>query len=138
MADVTVTAAKVGRVFPNNDECFSVKLGATTTAGQVLNLDTDGTYGLADANGSGNELQPRVVALEGGAAGAWVTAMKRGWLEGYTVSALNADAALYLSNTAGAFSTTAGGTTAVCGRVVLGPDSTLIVYVDFDWTTIWS
>lgn len=138
MADITVTAAQVGRVYPNDDEVFPGKLGATTTAGQVLNLDTDGTFGIADANGSGNELQPRCIALEGGAAGAWVPMMKRGWLEGFDVSSQNYDAALYSSNTAGALADSAGGTTAVCGRVVLGPDSTKLIYVDFAWTTIWS
>ena len=138
MADIVVTAAKVGRVHPDKDEVFPVKLGATTTAGQVLNQDTDGTFGLADANGSGNELQPRCIALEGGAAGSWVPAMKRGWLDGYTVSSLNGDALLYLSNTAGALADAAGGTTAICGLVILTSNSTKVVYVDFDWTVIWA
>ena len=138
MTAIVVTAAKVGRVQPDKDEVFPVKLGATTTAGQVLNQDTDGTFGIADANGSGNELQPRVIALKGGAAGQWVPAMKRGWLEGYAVSALDGDAILYLSNTAGDLDDAAGGTTAICGRVALAPDSTKVVYVDFDWTVVWS
>jgi hypothetical protein len=128
----------VGRVYPDKDEVFPVKLGATTTAGQVLNLDTDGTYGIADADGSANELQPRVVALEGGAAGSWVPGMKRGWLYGYTVSSLNGDAILYLSDVAGAFDTATGSTEARCGRVVLTPNNTKVVYVDFDWTVIWA
>lgn len=138
MADITVTAAKVGRIYPDKDEVFPIKLGETVTAGQVLNLDTAGTYGIADANGSGNELQPRVVALEGGAAGAWVPGMKRGWLNGYTVSSADADIPLYLSNTAGALSDSAGGTTAICGRVVLAPNGEKVVYVDFDWTVVWA
>lgn len=138
MTDITVTAAKVSRIYPNADEVHAVKLGETVTAGQVLNIDTDGTMGLADANGSGNELQPRYIALEGGAAGAVIPAMKRGWLEGYTVSSLNGDALLYLSNTAGALADAAGGTTAVCGRVVMLPNGTKVTYVDFDWTVIWS
>jgi hypothetical protein len=138
MADITVTAAQVGRIHPDKDEVFPIKLGETVTAGQVLNQDTDGTYGIADANGSGNELQPRVVALEGGAAGQWVPGMKRGWLNGYTVSSANADIPLYLSNTAGALADSAGGTTAICGRVALAPNGTKVVYVDFDWTVIWA
>ncbi len=138
MTAISVTAAQVGRAQPDKDEVIQVKLGATTTAGQVLNQDTDGTFGIADANGSGNELQPRVVAVEGGVAGSWVSAMKRGWLYGYDVSAMNYDALVYLSDTAGAFDTAAGSTEARCGRIVLLPDSTKAVYVDFDWTTVWS
>ncbi len=138
MTAIVVTAAKVGRIYPNNDEVFPIKLGATVTTGQVLNQDTDDTFGLADANGSGNDLQPRVVALEGGASGAWIPAMKRGWLEGYAVSALDGDAILYLSDTAGAFDDSAGSTTAVCARIMLQSNGTLVVYVDFDWTVIWA
>lgn len=137
MADIVVTAAKVGRVRPGEDEVLPVKLAATVTAGQVLYQNSSGTFDLADANGSGT-LQARGVALEGGAAGSWVPMMKRGWLDGYTVSSMNGDAVVYLSNTAGAFADAAGATTVICGLIIPNSDSTKVLYVDFQWSQVWA
>jgi len=137
MADITVTAAQVGRVYPDKDEVFPVQLAATVTAGQVGYQTTSATFGLADANGSGT-IQARGVFLEGGAAGAWVPFMKRGWLYGYTVSSLNGDALLYLSVTAGALADATGGTNVVCGLIMQTSNATKVVYVDFDWTNVWA
>jgi len=137
MTDIVVTAAQVGRVHPDKDEVLPVKLAATVTAGQVLYQTTSGTFDLADANGSGT-IQARGVALEGGAAGAWIPMMKRGWLYGYAVSALNGDALLYLSVTPGALADATGGTNVVCGLVIPVSDATKAVYVEFDWTNVWA
>jgi len=137
MTDIVVTAAQVGRVHPDKDEVFAVQLAETVTPGQVLYQAITGTFGLADANGSGT-IQARGIALEGGAAGAWVPMMKRGWLYGFAVSALNGDALLYLSVTAGALADATGGTNVVCGLVIPAPDTTKVVYVEFDWTNVWA
>ena len=125
MADITVTAAQVGRVYPDKDEVFPVQLAATVTAGQVGYQTTSATFGLADANGSGT-IQARGVFL------------KRGWLNGYTVSSLNGDALLYLSVTAGALADATGGTNVVCGLIMQTSNATKVVYVDFDWTNVWA
>lgn len=137
MTDIVVTAAQVGRVQPDKDEVYQVQLAATVTAGQVLYQNSSGTFDLADANGSGT-IQARGIALEGGAAGAWIPMMKRGQVYGFTVSSLDGDALLYLSVTAGALADATGGTNVVCGLVMPAPDTTKIVYVDFDWTNVWA
>ena len=137
MTDIVVTAAQVGRVHPDKDECLSVQLAATVTAGQALYQTTSATFDLADANGSGT-IQARGIAVEGGAAGAWVTMMKRGWLYGFAVSALDGDALLYLSITAGALADATGGTNVVCGLVIQSSNATKLVYVEFDWMRVWA
>lgn len=139
MADITVTAANVSRIFPQQAELYTVKLAETVTAGQAAYQLAAGTYGLADANASGKQ-QFRGVFLEGGAAGAYVPMLVRGVLGGYTVSGLNADAPLYLSDTAGAFADAAGTMTVVCGRVFMMSDATptKVVYIDARWAQIWS
>ena len=63
MADITVTAAKVALVFPEQSEVYNVKLAEAVTKGQALYQTTSGTYGLADANAAGKQ-QFRGIALE--------------------------------------------------------------------------
>lgn len=140
MSDITVTAAKVGVVYPEKAEIFDGIAGATITAGQALYFDsTAGTLKLADANGSGT-LQFRGIALNGGGAGQAISVLKEGHCYGFTVTSASYDAALYLSNTAGALADSAGGTSINCGRVVALPDSSLtkVVYIEADWLRTWS
>jgi hypothetical protein len=129
------TAAHVDRARPKDDEVLPVVLAAAVTRGQVLYQSTAG-FGVADANDSGKQ-QARGIALDAGAAGQTVSMLKRGYVSGFGVSALDDDAILYLSDTAGALDDGAGTMTVVCGRVITLSD-TKLVYVDFDWTVIWS
>lgn len=137
MADITVTAANVSRVFPQQDEIISVKLAEAVTAGQTAYQLTAGTFGLSDANAAGKQ-QFRGVFLAAGAAGEVVPVLKKGYLNGFGVSSLNGDAVLYQSDTAGAFADAAGTMTVVCGRVFTMTDGTKIAYIDAQWSQIWA
>lgn len=139
MTDIVVTAAQVGIVYPDDAETFDFIAAATITAGQALYFDSAGKANLADANGSGT-LQFRGIALNGGGAGQAISGLKKGHCYGFTVSSVAYDAALFLSNTAGALADAAGATSINCGRVVALPDSSLtkVVYIEADWLRTWS
>lgn len=144
MADLTVTAGKVGLVDPDMAEVFSGIAAAAITAGQVVAYDTgedDDKVYVADGN-DGDLDQPIGVALNAAAAGQAVAFVSRGRVEGFTVSAIANFTLLYLSDTAGAICTTADESTAnaAMGRVVPLSDSnlTLCVMVDIAYNTQWS
>lgn len=100
MADLTVTAAQVAVVFPEDAEIRSVILAETVTAGQPLFQNTSGKYELADANAAG-EQQVRYLSLEGGGAGQAISALRRGEVYGFALSGVAYDAMVQLSNTVG-------------------------------------
>lgn len=143
MTDLTVTAAQVASVFPDGvrgTEIVQVVLAATVTAGQALYFNSSGKADLADANGSGT-LQVRGVALEGGGAGQAISMLKRGYLYGYTLTSLAYDAAVYVSNTAGALADGAGSTSIRVGHVAPLTDvGTLskVLYFEADWLREWA
>lgn len=58
------------------------------------------------------------IALKGVKKGMGVTAMRRGWVEGFNLDALPFDAQVYLSTTTGKLSTTPGTTSVLIGRVL--------------------
>lgn len=139
MADITVTAAQIGVLFPDKAEIFSMIAGATITAGQAVYLTSSGTVDLADANGSGT-LQFRGIALNGATAGNVVDVLKKGHCYGFTVSGVAYDAPLFVSNTAGALADAAGGTSINAGRVMALTDNgkTKVVYIEADWLRTWA
>ena len=139
MADIALTAAQVAPCFPGNAELIDVVAAEALTKGQIVYQTTSGTFGVADANDSGKE-QARGVALETVGAGQAVSILKRGACYGFTVSGVNADAALYLSDTAGKLADAAGTMTVNCGRVTALTDATptKVVYFEFDWLNTWS
>lgn len=140
MADIALTAAQIGLVFPEKAEVFDFIAAATITAGQVVYLDSNGKAGVADANDSGKE-QARGIALNGGGAGQAISVLKRGHVYGFTISSMAYDALAYLSNTAGALADAAGTMTVRCGRVVSLSDGTTltkVLHADFDWRSNWS
>lgn len=136
MADITVTAAKVAVVFPEEAEIYNVVAAVALTKGQALYQTTSGTYGLADANAAGKQ-QFRGVALEACNAGEGISMLKRGILAGYTLATY--DDEVYLSDTEGAFSTTIGTLLVKCGRVMglADPDLTEVLYINADWLCEW-
>jgi hypothetical protein len=136
VTDIALTAANIARVFPQADEVFTVTLTETVTKGQILYQLTTGLFGVADANASGKQ-QARGVALEGGGAGQAIPMLKRGVVEGFTVSGLDGDVPVYLSDTAGALGDDVGTMTVVCGRVFVHAGRKL-VHFDFDWLRAWS
>lgn len=119
MANVAVTAAKVGLVDPKNADVKSYIAGSTITKGQVVAMDTDGTVDPADSTVAGGYLYQQVqgIALCGGGAGQAIDVCQRGELYGFTVSGMNPGALLWLSETAGALSDADVGVTTYVGRV---------------------
>jgi len=139
MADITVTAAQVAVVYPEQAEIVQMIAAAAITAGQaVYTVASTGKAGIADANDSGKE-QFRGIALNAAAAGGGVSVLKKGHVYGFTLSG-NYDSAAYLSNTAGALADAAGTMTVNCGRVVGLPEAnaTKVLYVEADWLRAWS
>jgi len=136
MSDITVTAAQVAVVFPEQAEIYNVIAAEALTKGLALYQVTDGTYGKADANAAGKQ-QFRGIALEAAAAGEAISMLKRGVLAGYTLGTY--DDEVYLSDTAGALSTTIGTLLVKCGRVIglADPDKTEVLYVEADWLCEW-
>lgn len=139
MADITVTAAKVGLVDPTKAEVASKIAAEAITKGQAVYYTTAGKAGVADANAAG-KLQFRGIALNGVAAGQAVDVCQDGELEGFSVSSEDADAILYLSNTAGALADAAGATTVACARVVARSDKDLtqVIRVFVQWEADWA
>ena len=139
MADVLLTVAQVEPIFPLQAEIYTQIAASAVAKGEVVYMTTAGTVAPADANDSGLE-QARGIALNAAGAGGAVSVLKRGHVAGYTVAALNASAPLYLSNTVGDLSTTAGTMTVPCGIVVCLPDkdATKVFYADFRWGPDWT
>lgn len=128
MADLTVTAAQVGVVDPAKAVIKDYIANAAITKGQAIYQTTAGKADLADANGSGT-LQFRGIALNAAAAGGVVSALEDGEAYGFDLSGLNADALVYVSNTAGALADGAGGTAIVAGRVNVLTDTPTLTKV---------
>lgn len=139
MSDITVTAAKVGLVDPIKADVESKIAAEAITKGQAVYYTTAGKAGVADANDSGKE-QFRGIALNGVAAGQPVDVCQEGELEGFSVSALDADVLLYLSDTAGALADGVGTMTVACARVVARSDKDLtqVIRVFVQWEADWA
>ena len=138
MADITVTAAKVGLIDPEKAVIRSYIAAETITKGQAVYITTAGKVGVADANAAGKQ-QFRGIALNGGGAGQAIDVCHEGLLAGFTLTG-NADTLLYLSDTAGALGDGAGTMTVRAGRVVCMPDKDLtkVLRVFTQWTADWS
>lgn len=139
MADITCTAAQVAVVFPMQAEIYDFIATEAITAGQPVYQLTTGKVGVADANAGGKQ-QFRGIALKSVAAGQAVSVLKKGHLYGYTLTGLNRDALVYLSDTAGSLADGVGTMTVNCGRVFSLTDSDLtkILYIEADWLRAWA
>lgn len=95
------------------------------TAGMAVRLDTtNGKW--TKANGSGAaEARAWGVATRTSPSGGALTAIRKGVMDGWDLSALDYDAPIYLSDTDGRLSTVAGSTSVVIGRVIPGTSTTL-------------
>lgn len=139
MADISVTAAQVAVVFPHTAEIYDFIAAEAITAGQAVYQLTTGKVGVADANAAGKE-QVRGIALKTVGAGQAVSVLKQGVVDGFSLTSLNADAILYLSDNAGALADTASVTKTVrVGRVIRMSDANLTkaLYVQADWMNNW-
>lgn len=138
MTDIVVTASRVALIHVDKADVYSAIAAETITAGQACYLASTGKYGVADANVAGKQ-QFRGIALEGAGAGQAFSLLKSGYVAGYTLSQAY-DAALYLSDTAGALGDSVGTMTVNVGRVVPMSDSdfTKVVYIHADWLRTWA
>lgn len=117
MSDLTVTAAQVAPVNENEYKDVTYLAGETIDKGQAFAVDTTtGKAYLADASTSARNNVRGIATLKAN-AGQPVHGVQDGSLFGFDLSGLAYDAAVYLSNTAGALATTAGDVSVVVGRV---------------------
>lgn len=139
MADIVVTAAKVGLVDPQKAITFNGIAAAAITKGQLVYMDTSGTIGVADANDAGKQ-QARGIALNAAGAGQAVTYVKEGAVYGYTLTTQAYSAPLYLSNTAGAMADAVGAMTVPVGIVqpMSDKDRTKVFWAEFRWAADWA
>lgn len=138
MADIVRTKAKIAVIFPDTAEIFDTIAAETIEAGQPLYLASTGKFGLADANVAGKQ-QFRGVALNDAGAGQAVSVLKCGHVAGYTLGGAY-DSIVYLSDTVGELSTTAGTMVVNVGRVVplSDADLTKVLFVCADWLRSWT
>jgi len=142
MGDIVVTAAHVSLSDAPVAYVRSYPAAVAIAIGQAVYITTTGTLGLADANAAGAQ-QFRGIALDAAAAaGQAVSVLHEGLIEGFSVAALDCDALVCLSDTAGAL-TDAGnpGTMLVhCGRVVCLNDEarTKILYICINRCGYWT
>jgi hypothetical protein len=143
MADIVVTADKVGRSVANQvEDVVDLIAVEAITAGQAIYITTAGKAGVADANVAGKQ-QFRGIALKAAAIGGIVPVLKRGFVEGFTLTGVNFDALVYLSDTAGALADAVGTLTVNCGRVQALPiyDTAgalkKVLYIEADWLRTW-
>ncbi len=139
MADIALVAAQVAVLFPQKAEIFDFIATAAITQGQAVYQLSTGKIGVADANDAGKQ-QFRGIALKGGGAGQAISVLKKGHVAGFTVAGLNADVAVYLSDTAGALADAAGTMSVIAGRVVCLSDANLtkVIFIDADWLRAWA
>jgi len=122
MANIAVaTAGKIHVV----ESLWQKTLPATEAilAGAPVRIHTDGKF--TNANGT-TTTENRVwgIATRSVAAGEALTAVRRGTLDGYTLTQAY-DAIVYLSDTDGTLGDTAGTVSTIVGRVVPGTATTL-------------
>ena len=132
-----ITTYDMPIIDPELCKIISVIAAAAVTIGQPAYQTTSGTFGVADANGSGT-LQFRGIYLRAAAAGDVVPLLIEGPVSCYDVSGATPEAPLYLSDTAGSIATSAGSTTIVVGRVFKLPDGTNAVWISANWAYIWA
>lgn len=137
MADIALTTAEVRAINPDEAEFFSVTAAVALIKGDIVYFNTAGKADLADGSVAGTA-QARGIVTETVGAGGVVSIIKRGLVAGFTVSALNGDVRLFVSDTARKLADAAGTVGVTCGRVMImndNPDFTKVVYFEFDWLT---
>lgn len=140
MTDLTRTADSVALIDPDKAVTYNAILAETVGRGQpAYQVASTGKFGLADANASGKQ-QFRGIFLAPGASGQSVSLLKEGRVEGWDLSSLNYDALVYLSDTVGEFSDSAGTMSVIVGRVVAMSDSNRkkVLYIFADWLRSWA
>lgn len=132
MADITVTAAQVGVVYPDEAEIYTGIAGVAITAGAAVFFNTStGKLALSDGSGAGTAVVIGI-ALNSAGAGQAVSVLRKGHVYGFTLAG-NYGAACYLSDTdTGILADAAGTVSVVVGRIAALPDSaaTKVLFVN--------
>lgn len=116
MALVPVTAANVETSQSMTAMRRSGHAAAAITRGQAVYLTTAGLVGVASAGAAGTAGYAGI-ATSDAAAGQRVDYIEKGLVEGFTLTALDFGALVYLGDTAGTLDTAAGTVSTVVGRV---------------------
>lgn len=124
MADLALVTSGKLRVV-RSDEQFTGVAAEAVTIGQVVRIDTT-TGKITKSNAtSAAEGRSLGLALRTAAAGEAVTVLREGIVDGWDLSGLNYDAAVYVSNTDGGLADAAGTVSVEAGRVLGGFSTTL-------------
>lgn len=140
MADIALTTAQVRAINPDNAEFFNCLAAVALTKGDIVYFNTSGKADLADGSAAGTA-NARGVVMDDVGVDAVVSILKRGLCAGFTVSSLNADVQVFISDTARKLADAAGTVTVPAGRVQImldNPDLTKVIYFDFDWLTAYA
>lgn len=117
MTDIVCVPAEIGLVDPGLAKIKTYIAGEVLVTGQpVYVIAATGRAGVADANASGKQ-QFRGIALNDAQVGFAVDVLQDGEVYGFTVSGLDYDKELFLSDTAGSLGDAAGTVTVSVGRV---------------------
>lgn len=121
MPNLALVTANTIRIVGIPIEQYTIPGVESITAGQAVRLDTSSGK-LTKSNGTSTS-EARVFGIATRtpeATGLGVTIVRHGVLDGFDLSGLNYDAPVYLSDTDGALSTSAGTVEKVVGRVIPG------------------
>ena len=117
MTVITVTTAEVSKAEMGGVKIRNLIAGVDITAGQLLHIDANGKWGVADGNGVSPANRFRAIALESRKAGQPLAGLEEGMIYGFDLSGLAFDATVYVSDTAGSLDTAAGTTSLAVGKV---------------------
>ncbi len=121
MADLALKTANRIEVSDSLDQ-LTLQASVDVTAGQAVYADANGQWALADASVVGTSALVQIyVALKTVKALQAVTAVRVGEIDGVNVDALAYGAPIYLSDTAGALSSTPGTIVVILGWVLAAP-----------------
>lgn len=120
MADIAKLSSGIRPIgIPGDYEQCESKLGETLAAGDLVRLDTNGYF--TGANGLDTTENNFVgILLTGGIAGEPASAIEKGKVAGFDLSALAFGASVFASNTDKTLGTTAGTAPVVVGKVYPG------------------
>lgn len=133
MADLSVTANKVGNARPDFSIVISMVAAVAITRGQGVYVDSNGKAALADGSAAGTAVCIGL-ALQDVSIGQTVDVLVLGFISGFDLSAVAYNTLLKVSDTAGAIDNGAGAPTvdAEIGRVVglSDGDITKVIFVN--------
>ncbi len=135
MTDIALVTANTVHVVESVIQ-MTLPAAEAITAGNAVRIDTAaGTFTKAKATEAA-EARIYGLAVKTVAAGLPVTAIRKGVMDGFDLTGMNYDAAVYLSDTDGTLADGAGTVSTVVGRVIpttsetLGTSYKKILFVD--------